>query len=119
MMDRCHEIFELEEGKALLKKWGVDEPVTGVLDADTWADIEIDLDIKQKESTTTTVAVPASKTYSTVMIGGASGDENRKAKGGEAGNQTGSELKIQKWYNGKWNVVLRPKDATLAENLAI
>lgn len=104
-----------------LKKYQADhdEPVTGILDEETWADIEIDLDIKQKETTTTTVAVPASKTYSTVMIGGASGDENRKAKGGEAGNQTGSELKIQKWYNGKWNVVLRPKDTTLAENLAI
>jgi len=30
--------------------------------------------------------VPAAKTYSTVMIGGASGDENHKAKGGQAGN---------------------------------
>ena len=27
---RCKDIFELEEGKALLKKWGVEEPVTGV-----------------------------------------------------------------------------------------
>ena len=107
-----------------LKKYQADhdEPVTGVLDSDTWADIEIDLDIKQKETAaqaTTVTVVPASKTYSTVMIGGASGDENHQAKGGEAGNQTGKELKIQKWYNGKWNVVLRPKDATLAENLAI
>lgn len=108
-----------------LKKYQADhdEPVTGVLDSDTWADIEIDLDIKQKEEasqdSTPPEEVPARKTYSTVMIGGASGDENHKAKGGEAGNQTGKELKIQKWYNGKWNVVLRPKDATLAENLAI
>ena len=27
---RAKEIFETEEGKALLKKWGVNEPVTGV-----------------------------------------------------------------------------------------
>ena len=27
---RCHEIFELEEGKALLAKWGIKENVTGV-----------------------------------------------------------------------------------------
>lgn len=111
--------------EAALRKYQTehDEPATGVLDEETWADIEIDLDIKQKEEPsqeqTTIVVVPASKTYSTVMIGGASGDENHNAKGGEAGNQTGKELKIQKWYNGKWNVVLRPKDATLAENLAI
>lgn len=27
---RCHEIFESDEGKALLKKWNINEPVTGV-----------------------------------------------------------------------------------------
>ena len=27
---RCKEVFELEEGKALLKKWGVNEKVVGV-----------------------------------------------------------------------------------------
>ena len=27
---RCREIFELEEGKALLKKWGINEPLVGV-----------------------------------------------------------------------------------------
>lgn len=29
-INRCHEIFELKEGKELLKKWGIDEPVRGV-----------------------------------------------------------------------------------------
>lgn len=56
------------------------------------------------------------------MIGGASGDENHSARGGEAGNQTGKELKIQKWYNNKdhpWHTVIRPKYATLAEKLAV
>ena len=27
---RCHQMFELDEGKALLKKWGINEPLTGV-----------------------------------------------------------------------------------------
>ena len=27
---RCHEIFESDEGKALLKKWKIEEPVVGV-----------------------------------------------------------------------------------------
>ncbi len=27
---RCHQMFEMEEGKALLKEWGINEPVTGV-----------------------------------------------------------------------------------------
>ena len=27
---RCREIFSLDEGKALLKKWGIDEPLVGV-----------------------------------------------------------------------------------------
>lgn len=27
---RCHEIFESDEGKALLKKWNIEEPVVGV-----------------------------------------------------------------------------------------
>ena len=29
-INRCHEIFEMEEGKALLEKWGVKEKVVGV-----------------------------------------------------------------------------------------
>ena len=29
-INRAHEIFELEEGKALLKKWGIKEHVRGV-----------------------------------------------------------------------------------------
>ena len=34
----------------------------------------------------------------TVYVYGASIDENGKAHGGQAGNQTGRELKKQKWY---------------------
>ena len=50
-----------------------------------------------------------------VRIGHASIDENGKASGGSGGDQTGKEVVIRNWYNKPWNVVLRPKSATLAE----
>ena len=31
-------------------------------------------------------------------------DENRKTKGGKAGDQTGHEWKIINWYNRPWNI---------------
>lgn len=55
----------------------------------------------------------------TVYIGGASIDENGKAHGGQAGNQTGKELKKQKWYLHKkgWRV-FRAKRAEVAAKIA-
>lgn len=55
----------------------------------------------------------------TVYIGGASIDENGKAHGGQAGNQTGRELKKQKWYLHKkgWRV-FRAKSAAAQAKLA-
>ena len=54
-----------------------------------------------------------------VMIGNAVCDEHGKAKGGQPGNQTGKELRIQAWYlNKKGWVVLRPKSPEVAEKLA-
>lgn len=53
-----------------------------------------------------------------IKIGHASLDENRKANGGAAGDQTGSEVCVRNWYNAKWDVVLRPKNADLAEKSA-
>lgn len=55
----------------------------------------------------------------TVYIGNAVGDEHGKASGGEAGDQTGKELRIIPWYKNKkgWRV-FRPKTAELAEKLA-
>lgn len=50
-----------------------------------------------------------------VRIGHASIDENGKATGGSAGDQTGKEVVIRNWYNKPWNVVLRPKSAAVAE----
>lgn len=53
-----------------------------------------------------------------VRIGHASADENGRAHGGKAGDQTGREVCTRRWYNGGWNVVLRPKSAAAAEKMA-
>ena len=95
--------------------------VDGIVGEDTWQAIQIALGNEPAPiapSTPETTVTPAKK-YSDVMIGGASGDENHQARGGQAGNQTGKELKIQKWYNGNWHSVIRPKSAVLAEKLAV
>lgn len=53
-----------------------------------------------------------------VKIGNACIDERGKALGGQAGDQTGRELKVQPWYSYPWTVVIRPKEATVAEQIA-
>lgn len=55
----------------------------------------------------------------TVYIGNAVGDENNKARGGEPGDQTGEELRIQPWYLNKkgWRV-FRSKSYEVAQKLA-
>ena len=53
-----------------------------------------------------------------IKIGHASVDENNKASGGAAGDSTGKEVCTRSWYNGYWDVVLRPKTADLAEKSA-
>ena len=53
-----------------------------------------------------------------VKIGHASIDERGKAKSGTAGDQTGKELCTRTWYAKGWNVLLRPKSATVAEKMA-
>lgn len=51
----------------------------------------------------------------TVYVGSASIDENGKAYGGQAGNQSGRELRRQKWYlHSKGWRVLRAKDRNRA-----
>ncbi len=55
----------------------------------------------------------------TVIIGSARIDENGKAKGGKAGDQTGKEVSTQKWYkHAKVWRVFRAKDETIAEKIA-
>lgn len=53
-----------------------------------------------------------------VKIGHASIDENGKASGGTAGDQTGKEVCTREWYNKPWICVIRPKDSTVAEKIA-
>ena len=53
-----------------------------------------------------------------VKIGHASIDENRKIKGGKAGDQTGKEVCIRDWYSGPsggWNVLLVCTDTVIAQ----
>lgn len=53
-----------------------------------------------------------------VKIGHASKNENSKARGGKAGDQTQREVFVTDWYNGGWLVVLRPVESGLAERSA-
>lgn len=53
-----------------------------------------------------------------VKIGHASQDERKRAKGGSAGDQTGTEVYTRNWYSKPWHTVFRPKSATVAEKIA-
>jgi len=53
-----------------------------------------------------------------IKIGHAAIDENGKATGGVAGDQTGKEICTRSWYSASWDCVLRPKKAELAEKSA-
>ena len=56
---------------------------------------------------------------SIVYVGSAVGDEHGSARGGEPGDQTGRELRIQEWYkNPKGWIVLRPKTDEIAYKIA-
>ena len=56
---------------------------------------------------------------STVYVGNAVCDENGHARGGQPGNQTGKELRIQPWYlNAKGWRVFRAKDSEVAKKIA-
>ena len=54
-----------------------------------------------------------------VKIGHASFDENRDINGGVAGDQTKTEVYTRAWYNKPWTSVIRPKDSSVAEKIAI
>lgn len=53
-----------------------------------------------------------------IKIGHSSKDENGRVSGGIAGDQTGKEVCIRSWYNGKWDFVARFKDRTKAARAA-
>ena len=54
-----------------------------------------------------------------ISIAHASIDENGKAKGGKAGDQTGKEVCIRTWYSKPWNCVIRFHDPDMREKVAI
>ena len=53
-----------------------------------------------------------------ITIGHASIDERGSARGGSAGDQNAREVCIRAWYSHSWTVLLRPKDAAVAEKMA-
>ena len=54
-----------------------------------------------------------------VKVGSARIDENGRAHGGKAGDQTGKELSVQSWYrHSKGWRVLRCTDSAKAEKIA-
>lgn len=54
-----------------------------------------------------------------IKIGHAAGDERRGASGGKAGDQTGGEITLGRWYSSPWDAVLRPTDPGIAEKSAL
>lgn len=53
-----------------------------------------------------------------VLIAHASSNENKQARGGQSGDQTGKEVCTRKWYNNGWNVMIRFKNPTKANLVA-
>ncbi len=53
-----------------------------------------------------------------VKIGHSVYDENKKAQGGAAGDQTGKEVCRWNWYDKPWTAVFRAKDPKAAELIA-
>ena len=51
-------------------------------------------------------------------ISNSGSDENGRATGGKAGDQTGNEWTIRGWYNRPWDCVLRYPDANVANKIS-
>lgn len=54
----------------------------------------------------------------THYISNSGSDENKQYKGGTAGDQTGHEWELKKWYNRPWSVVLRYPNQQVALKIA-
>ena len=54
-----------------------------------------------------------------MRIGNASKDENKKYVNGKAGDQTHEEVYIREWYNRPWNLIIRAKNNSDAEKIAV
>ena len=53
-----------------------------------------------------------------VRIGHSSIDENGKISGGSLGDQNGREVRLDRWWNGGWTLLLRPVSQNTAEKMA-
>ena len=74
--------------------------------------------VGQPSSTTVAIQQPVARLYNGVKLASSSKDENGRYTGGQKGDQTGQEVHILNWYSNGWDRVLRPKNQTLAENIA-
>lgn len=54
-----------------------------------------------------------------VMVGGARINELGKVAGGAKGDQNKKEVCLHKWYNGKWDKVIRPINPEVGKNMAL
>lgn len=54
----------------------------------------------------------------THYIANSGSDENKSYTGGKAGDQTGHEAELKKWYNRPWSVVLRYPDQAVGLTIA-
>lgn len=54
-----------------------------------------------------------------ILIGHSSIDENGKARGGTAGDQSKKEVCKRNWYSASWDVVLRCTDPVITEKMAV
>ena len=71
------------------------------------------------KTTNTPVEQPIGGTTMSVTIGHASIDENGRATGGVAGDQTRKEVYTRTWYNKPWLAVFRPSNSVIAEKIAV
>lgn len=55
---------------------------------------------------------------SRIQLSTCGGDERGKARGGKAGDQTGTEWSIRGWYNSPWDCVLRHPDPAVRSEIS-
>lgn len=74
--------------------------------------------IKQQEGkNNNNMLIDFTKYYGKISNSG--GDERGKAKGGQAGDQTGNQWNIRNWYNRPWACILRYPDPAVRQLIAI
>ena len=79
---------------------------------------------KEEEKTAGGIAVTAAQakyinSTGTHYISNSGHDENNAYKGGQAGDQTGTEWQMRSWYSRPWSCVLRYPDQAVALKIAL